>query len=82
MARVLSSGGRVVIGDVSADLMVARLADRLDRRFEPGHVRFYRSAEIKQLLTDAGLADPTVVRRLWKGGYAIVVARKDRSSPV
>lgn len=80
MARVLSPGGRVVIGDPSADLLVARLADILLRRLEPGHIRLYRSAEIEQLLTDAGLREPTVVRRLRRGSYAIVRARKDRDS--
>src|SRR5262245_19686231 len=50
MARVLTVGGRIVVGDASSDLLAARIADRVLRAFEPGHVRLYRSAELGTFL--------------------------------
>ena len=71
MRRAIEPGGRIVIGDGSADLRVARVADWLLRRFEPGHVRLYRSGELGQILREAGFAR-LEVRRLWDGGYVFV----------
>ena len=71
MARVLAPGGHLVIGDACADLASARFADRLLRRFEPGHVRLYRSAELGSFLYGAGLSQ-VMLRRLSGGGLAIV----------
>ncbi len=71
MARVLAAGGRLVIGDACADLVTARIADRFLRRFEPGHVRLYRSLELGSFLHRAGLTQ-VGVRRLSGGGFAIV----------
>jgi ubiquinone/menaquinone biosynthesis C-methylase UbiE len=71
MARVLAPGGRLVIGDACADLATVRIADRVLRRVEPGHVRLYRSAELGSFVNRAGLS-PVMVRRLSGGGFAIV----------
>ncbi|MDP9242739.1 MAG: methyltransferase domain-containing protein, partial [Actinomycetota bacterium] len=71
MARVLAPGGRLVIGDACADLATARIADRFLRRFEPGHVRLYRSGELGSFLYGAGLTRVSL-RRLSDGGFAIV----------
>lgn len=71
MTRVLAPAGRLVIGDASADNAMARVADRFLRRFEPGHVRLYRSGELGGFLRSAGLS--AVMRRsLSDGGFAIV----------
>jgi len=73
MARVLQPGGRLAIGDACGDLFVARVADLFLRRFEPGHVKLYRSRELGDLLYDAGLAR-VEHRRLRNGGLAVVRA--------
>jgi len=71
MARVLAPGGRLVVGDECADLVTVRIADRLLRWFEPGHVRLYRSAELGAFLYRAGLSEVRL-RMLSGGGFAIV----------
>jgi len=71
MARVLAPSGRLVIGDASADLMTARIADVFLRHFEPGHVRLYRLAELGALLHRAGFSHVSA-KRLSGGGQAIV----------
>jgi ubiquinone/menaquinone biosynthesis C-methylase UbiE len=71
MARVLAPGGRIAIGDACADLWTARVADRFLRRFEPGHVRLYRSEELGRFVLDAGFRR-VQARRLRDGGFAIV----------
>ena len=45
MARVLAPGGRLVIGDGSADRPEARFVDWFLRRFDRSHVKLYRSTE-------------------------------------
>jgi ubiquinone/menaquinone biosynthesis C-methylase UbiE len=71
MTRVLAPAGRLVIGDACADNAMVRVADRFLRRFEPGHVRLYRSGELGGFLRSAGLS--RVMRRsLSEGGMAIV----------
>src|SRR5262245_32417625 len=71
MKRVMAPGGRLVIGDASADDAAARIADVFLRRFEPGHVRLYRLAELGAFLHTAGLSG-VVAKRLSSGGQAIV----------
>ncbi len=71
MARVLAAGGRLVIGDACADLTTARIADRVLRVVEPGHVRLYRSAELGSFLQRVGLSR-VMLRLLRGGGFAIV----------
>jgi ubiquinone/menaquinone biosynthesis C-methylase UbiE len=75
MARVLSSGGRVVIGDASADRPGVRFADWFLQRFDKSHVKLYRSEEFADFLYGAGFRD-VAARTLWRGGYAIVRASK------
>jgi ubiquinone/menaquinone biosynthesis C-methylase UbiE len=71
MMRVLAPGGRLVIGDASSDRVAARVADAVLRRFEPGHVRLYRAAELAGFVQDAGFVDVRL-RRLASGGFALV----------
>jgi ubiquinone/menaquinone biosynthesis C-methylase UbiE len=75
MARVLDPDGRLVLADGTADSWMARVADRLLRRFDRSHVRLYRNAELVAFMRGGGL-DDVVVRSLWSGGYAIVTARR------
>jgi ubiquinone/menaquinone biosynthesis C-methylase UbiE len=79
MVRVLERGGRLVIGDACSDLVAARIADVFLRRFEPGHVRLHRSAEIGSFAQAAGLTD-LMLRRLSGGGFAIVRGWRPRWS--
>lgn len=71
MARVLAPKGRLVIGDACSDRTAARVADVFLRRFEPGHVRLYRSDELGSFVRDAGLSR-VGLKRLSDGGFAIV----------
>ena len=71
MTRVLAPGGRLVLGDACSDRTAARIADVFLRRFEPGHVRLYRSDELGAFVQDAGLSR-VELRRLSGGGFAIV----------
>ena len=71
MARVLAGDGRLVIGDASADLATARIADVVLRRIEPGHVRLYRSSELGSFLQRSGFSR-VMLRKLSGGGFAIV----------
>jgi ubiquinone/menaquinone biosynthesis C-methylase UbiE len=75
LARVLAPGGRLVIGDPNADLLVVRVLDRLLRRFQRDHVGFFRAGELVRVLGAAGLSNSSV-RTLWRGGYALVRAEK------
>jgi ubiquinone/menaquinone biosynthesis C-methylase UbiE len=71
MTRVLAPGGRLVLGDACSDRTAARIADAFLRRFEPGHVRLYRSDELGAFVQGAGLSR-VELRRLSGGGFAIV----------
>jgi ubiquinone/menaquinone biosynthesis C-methylase UbiE len=71
MTRVLAPGGRLVLGDACSDRTAARIADVILRRFEPGHVRLYRSDELGAFVQGAGLSR-IELRRLSGGGFAIV----------
>jgi ubiquinone/menaquinone biosynthesis C-methylase UbiE len=73
MARVLASGGRLVLADGTGDLRVARVADRLLRLFDRSHVRLYRTPELVAMLQQAGF-DILATEHLWDGGFAIVTA--------
>ena len=73
MARVLAPGGRLVIGDASRDLLVTKLADRLYRRFEAGHVGLQRKRDIEAMVTQAGLSVRSS-RHVWLHIYALVAA--------
>jgi len=79
MARVLAPGGRLVIGDGSADRPEARFVDWFLRRFDRSHVKLYRSTELAELLYAAGF-ERVSVRKLWSGGYALVRAGKPAAS--
>lgn len=62
MARVLVPGGQVVILENAPDLSWYTWAwDRVLRRIEPGHVRYYPSAELGAMLRRARLADVELV---------------------
>ena len=74
MRRVLEPWGRIALGDLSSDRLVMRGVDALCRRYERGHVHFYRTDELTALLTSAGFREVTA-RPLLAGGYALVTAR-------
>jgi ubiquinone/menaquinone biosynthesis C-methylase UbiE len=77
MSRVLAPDGRLALGDATSDLLAARIADRFLRRFEPGHVRLYRAAELGAFVQGAGF-DRVQLRRLSDGGFAIVRGVRSR----
>jgi ubiquinone/menaquinone biosynthesis C-methylase UbiE len=54
MARVLAPSGRLAIADPNGDLLTVRIADRILRRLDCGHVHIHRSAELAELAQDAG----------------------------
>jgi hypothetical protein len=76
MARVLSPGGRVVIGDGCSDRFPTRIVDLGLRLVQRSHVHFYRSEDLRGLLAEAGLSHQSS-RALLKGGYVIMAARKE-----
>ncbi len=73
MARVLVSGGRLVIGDPCADVWTVRVADVFLKRMEPGHIRLYRSDEMASFFYGAGL---TNVRKMIDGALTIYAGSK------
>ena len=75
MARVLDLDGRLVIADGVADILSARIADRILRRVDRSHIRLYRTEELAALFGDAGFSE---IRssRLYGGGYAIISGRR------
>jgi ubiquinone/menaquinone biosynthesis C-methylase UbiE len=79
MVRVLQPGGRLVLGDATSDTVATRTADRLLRRFEPGHVRMHTSEELGGYLRSAGLAH-VQIKRMQRGGQAIARGRRDPRS--
>jgi ubiquinone/menaquinone biosynthesis C-methylase UbiE len=74
MRRVLEPSGRIALGDLSSDRLVMRGADALCRRYEKGHVHFYRADELTSLFASAGFRDVNA-ESLLAGGYALVTAR-------
>jgi ubiquinone/menaquinone biosynthesis C-methylase UbiE len=75
MARVLASGGRVVIGDGCSDRLAARIFDLVLRTFQRSHVHLYRSSELAEILAGAGLHRESM-SFLWNGGYMVMAAVK------
>ena len=75
IARVLASGGRLALGDINRDGRFMRVIDYLARHFERGHAGICSSADISRYVDEAGLT-PIASRRLWRGHYLIVLARK------
>jgi ubiquinone/menaquinone biosynthesis C-methylase UbiE len=75
MARVLERGGRAVIADAVTDRPLVRLADRVLRLLQGGHVGLHSGGEIEALLLGAGFARPRT-RLLMNGVYAIVSATR------
>jgi ubiquinone/menaquinone biosynthesis C-methylase UbiE len=75
MARVLATGGRLVIAEPNADLFAVRVADRLLRRLDRSHVGIYRSRELATLAHAAGLED-VMTRPLGDRGYLILAGRR------
>jgi ubiquinone/menaquinone biosynthesis C-methylase UbiE len=78
MARVLSPGGRLVIGDGCTDNRIAWLVNLVLRTFQRSHVSFYSSQRMEQFIRDAALT-PDMTQLLWEGGYMICGAHKERS---
>ncbi|MDP9343088.1 MAG: methyltransferase domain-containing protein [Actinomycetota bacterium] len=73
MGRVLTPGGRLVIADPCADRPIVRVADRVLRLVEPGHVGIYRSEQLVGFLTAAGLR-PLARRFLWERAFQFLKA--------
>jgi ubiquinone/menaquinone biosynthesis C-methylase UbiE len=71
MRRVLAPSGRIAIGDLTSDRLVMRGVDAFCRRYEKGHVHFYRTDELTALLESAGFRGVTA-RSLLIGGYVLV----------
>ncbi len=53
--RLLKYSGKSYILDPTADNFVFRIADKIIRVFEPGHVRLYSTKEFNKLIVNAGL---------------------------
>jgi ubiquinone/menaquinone biosynthesis C-methylase UbiE len=71
MARVLEPGGRLVLADACSDLLAARVADFFLKRFEPGHVRLHRSAQLGSFLQAAGFIH-VELKLVSEGGFAVL----------
>ncbi len=55
MRRLLKTDGKLYILDPTADLWIARLADKIFRIVEPEHLKMYSSKEFQQMFERAGL---------------------------
>lgn len=75
MARVLTPGGRLVIGDMARDAITTKIGDPLFRRFEAGHVGLQRKKDLERMMSEAGLR-VTRSRHLWIRLYALVAAER------
>jgi ubiquinone/menaquinone biosynthesis C-methylase UbiE len=75
MRRVLGAEGRLVVADGTADLLSARIADRIMRLVDRSHIRLYRVGELEALLRDADFSHVDVAGTLYGGGYAIIRGR-------
>jgi len=73
--RVLAAGAASHSTTEPPISLVARVADRVLRLVDRGHVRLYRASELRAMLADAGF-DVLAVDLLHGGGYAIVTARR------
>jgi ubiquinone/menaquinone biosynthesis C-methylase UbiE len=74
MGRVLTPGGRLVVADPNGDLRVVRIADKVLRRLDAGHVRLYRSGELEMLAGNAGFINITTTPL--ERGYVLLRARR------
>lgn len=62
LKRVLRSGGKLIITDPCRDQSLGTwIWDRLHRWFEPGHVAYYRSSEVRAFLDAAGFTQVHVI---------------------
>jgi len=75
MARILQPGGRLLIGDPSADRLAVRVVDQVNKVIEPSHVGFYHLTEFSSFLFGAGLGH-VEARRIMDGAYVFVRAAK------
>jgi ubiquinone/menaquinone biosynthesis C-methylase UbiE len=61
IVRVLTPGGRLVVGDPCADVWTVRVADVFLRRLEPGHIGLYRArwlrSSMERVSSTYGYAD-------------------------
>lgn len=71
MARVLVPGGRLVIAEPDADLILVRIADRVLRWLDRSHVRIYRGVELAALARAAGF-DDAASSPLGRRGYLLL----------
>lgn len=53
--RILKPGGKFYLEDPPADYLFAKIADKIMRLLEPGHVKMYSTKEIISLFAAAGL---------------------------
>ena len=53
--RILKPGGQFYLEDPPADYLLAKIADKIMRLLEPGHVKMYSTKEIQSLFAAAGL---------------------------
>jgi len=60
MRPALKPAGRLVITDWCHDYLACRICDIYLRVFSRGHFRTYRADGCRQLIVEAGFADPTV----------------------
>lgn len=63
--RVLKPGARIYIVDLTADNFFIKLIDKVVRRKEREHVRFYSSREYKKMVSEAGLTYIKGTRLKW-----------------
>ena len=80
MARVLSDGGRIAIGDGCADALSVRTIDRLLRLVDRSQASFRSSLSLLELLREVGFEEIQlhwIVRRR----YLIICARKGPKAP-
>jgi ubiquinone/menaquinone biosynthesis C-methylase UbiE len=79
--RVLKPKGRIYILDPTSDGLFAKMADKLVRRFEPGHVKFYSTQEYKTLFSNAGLdyVAHMVLRRMIVLSLKVLIGEKPSS---
>ncbi len=60
--RILKPGGKFYLEDPPADYLLAKIADKVSKLFEPGHVKMYSTKEIQSLFSAAGLKSTGTVK--------------------
>jgi SAM-dependent methyltransferase len=68
-----------LLAEPSADLVLARIADRFLRLADPSHVRLYRSSELVGLVEAAGLVEAECTAPATRG-FVVVRARRRAAS--